>query len=66
MFLFVHGVHEFSQIGVALEKILMARRPLDKIHEHHALEMHFLHASRAWRQNKREVFSEAGSSGSFE
>jgi len=44
----------------------MARKLLDKLPDHHDLDVHFLHASRAWRQNKKEVFGEAGSSGSFE
>jgi hypothetical protein len=59
-------MNSFSTPGVGIEKYLMARKLLDKLPDHHELDLHFLHASRAWRQNKKEVFGQAGSSGSFE
>ena len=45
----------------------MVERPLTgRVHDFHQLDLHFLHASRSWRMNKREIFADPGSSGLFE
>lgn len=49
------------------KNILMGERRLTaRLDDFHQLDLHFLSASHAWRMNKREIFAEAGSSGSFE
>ena len=48
-----------------LKNYRMARRMVGTLDDVHELDIHFMHASRAWRKNKSEVFGREGSSGSF-